>query len=269
MYDIILNNKIRMPVLGWGTYKIENEQAYRCAPLALQAGYRRIDTATLYNNEAGIGRALAKSDIPRENIFITSKLWTDVTSYKQALSGIDKMLNNLKTAYLDLLLIHWPGRDNSEVWRAMEDAVKAGKVRSIGVSNFKEHHLERLLADCSIPPVLNQVELHPLFQQKPLREYCEKHNITVEAWSPLLRGAALRLPKLMEIAQKHGKTASQVILRFLIEQGVTAVPKTVSYERMAENINIFDFQPDKEDMAAIAALDQGQRQYRDPDNHGF
>lgn len=269
MYKIKLNNGNIMPILGYGTFKIDNDAVYDCVINALDVGYRRIDTAQFYANEKGIGRALKASGLAREDCFITSKLWTSANTYTNTLKAVDERLQFLGLDYLDLLLIHWPIPSNLQVWDAMQKGVSDGKLKAIGVSNFAEHHLQELLQNCTIPPVLNQVELHPLFQQNKLREYCKGHNITVEAWSPLLRGDALVMPKLTQIAEKYSKSVSQIILRYLVEEGIAVIPKTVNKERMKENINIFDFTLNNADKIAIAALDINKRQYRDPDNHGF
>ena len=269
MKNFVFNNGIAMPIIGYGTFKIEDKQAYQCVLNALEVGYRRIDTAAFYANEKGIGKALANSGMTRGQIFVTSKLWTDANTAQRVNAAVDKMLDSLKTDYLDLLLIHWPTPANLIVWQAMEKLVKAGKVLSIGVSNFKEHHLAELLLYCNIPPVLNQIELHPLFQQKELRQFCTDHNIIAEAWSPLMRGDALALRELQAIGNKYNKSAAQVILRYLIENNIAIIPKTLSKARMQENIDIFDFSLSDKDKLAIAALDSKQRQYRDPDSHGF
>lgn len=270
MRDIVLNNGIDMPVIGYGMYKITNEfDPKRCALDAIESGYRRIDTATLYKNESYIGEAISYCGIAREELFITSKFWTDVRNLSDAERSIKTMLYNLKTSYIDMLLIHWPTVNNVEVWKAMEKFNREGIVRAIGVSNFKEHHIEEILCSCEISPAIDQVELHPIFQQKDLRNYCDKHNITVEAWSPLLRGKALEIPKLVDIAIKYGKSVSQIILRYDIQNGISVIPKSIRKERMLENLQVFDFELEEQDMKIIESLDRNARQFRDPDNHGF
>lgn len=259
-----------MPVIGYGTYKITEEfHPKECVLQALEAGYRRIDTATLYRNEKQIGEALSECGIPREKLFITTKLWTNVRKEEDVAPAFDGMCSNLRTDYIDMLLIHWPVQDNPSVWRGMEKLYKQHCVRAIGVSNFKEHHIEEILSEGSITPALNQVELHPHFQQKDLRNYCAHHNITVEAWSPLMRGKALDLAELQELAARYKKSVSQIILRFDIQSGLTVIPKTIHSARMRENLDIFDFKISDEDMKKIEALDKNERAYRDPDNHGF
>ncbi len=269
MNNLILNNGMVMPIIGYGTFKIDSVQVYQCVLDALEVGYRRIDTADFYANDKGIGQALAKAALPRKEVFITSKLWTTANTTVLVQQSVEKMLNNLQTDYLDLLLIHWPTPDNLTVWQAMEELVKTSKVVSIGVSNFKEHHIEQLLPYCTIPPALNQVELHPLFLQEELRAYCQDKKIVVEAWSPLMRGDALSLPQLQAIGKKYNKSTAQVILRYFVENNIAIIPKTVSKSRMQENFNIFDFSLSNKDKLAIGSLGSAHRQYRDPDNHGF
>ena len=265
-----LNDGKTMPLLGYGTYKVEGEvDAEKCVSEALEVGYRLIDTATLYRNEGDIGRALAKCGIAREELFVSTKLWTDVTNEKQAFASIEKSLEQLKLDYLDIILIHWPTAHSVEVYEAMLKMREQGLVKSIGVSNFKEHHMEEVISAFGVTPAVNQVELHPIFQQKQLRDYCKSKNIAVQAWSPLMRSAALNLEPLTAIASKYGVTVAQLILRWNVQSGISTLPKTTKKSRMVENFNIFNFEIYPEDMRAIDALDQNVRQYRDPDNHGF
>ena len=265
-----LNDGKTMPLLGYGTYKVEGDaDPERCVTDALEVGYRLIDTATFYRNESEIGRAISKSGIKRNELFITTKLWTDVTNEAQAFSSVERSLKALSVDYLDLLLIHWPTAHSVEVWQAMLKMREQGLVRSVGVSNFKPHHLEQVISASGVIPAVNQVELHPLFQQKELRAYCNEKAIVLQAWSPLMRSVALSLDKLNELAAKYNVTVAQLILRFDVQSGVSAVPKTTNKTRMVENFNIFNFEISQEDMLAIEALDQNARQYRDPDNHGF
>jgi|AGTN01.3.fsa_nt_gi Aldo/keto reductases, related to diketogulonate reductase len=269
MLDFILNNGVKMPALGFGTYKIPGPEAERCVLDALSAGYGRIDTATLYDNEEYIGYAVEKSGIPRKNIFLTTKFWTDVRTYDRALKSFSVMLKKLRTDYLDLLLIHWPIDGKEEVWRAMENLNREGSVRAIGVSNFKERHIDEIMKAATIAPAVNQVEFHPLFQQIDLLNYCKKRKIQLEAWSPLLRGKALAEPVLQKIAAKHDKTPAQVILRYDIQIGVAVIPKSTHRERIIENIDVFDFELSDGDTREIASINRNERQFRDPDNHGF
>ena len=257
-------------MLGYGTYKVEGEVApERCVSDALEVGYRLIDTATFYRNEGDIGRALCKCGIARNDLFITTKLWTDVTNEEQAVASVERSLNLLKLDYLDLLLIHWPTVHSVEVWQAMLKMQQQGLVKSVGVSNFKQHHLDQVIAVSGVVPAVNQVELHPIFQQKDLHKYCNGKNIVLQAWSPLMRSAALNLETLSAIAAKYGVTVAQLILRWDVQSGISTIPKTTNKARMVENFSIFDFEISPEDVKVIDSLDQNARQYRDPDCHGF
>ena len=265
-----LNDNNKMPILGYGTYKISDPtEATRCTLDALEVGYRLIDTATFYHNEQAIGQALSSCGLPRKELFLTTKLWTDVDSREKVLQTVDNSLKFLKTDYLDLLLIHWPTAANKVVWETMIDLKQKGVVRSIGVSNFKQHHIEELVKDSGVIPALNQVELHPLFQQPDLQEYCKKFGIQLQAWSPLMRNKALEMDELVKLAAKYGVSAAQLILRWDVQLGISTIPKTTNKGRMAENFDIFNFEISQEDMQTINALNQNARQYRDPDNHGF
>ena len=257
MEYVTLTNGKKLPIVGYGTYKITEDEVCECVLEALGRGYRRIDTATFYANEAGIGEAYENSGLNRSEIYLATKLWTNVTSYAKARESAER------------LLIHWPTAANAEVWRAMEDMYFEGILKGIGVSNFKEHHIDELNAMSRISPMWNQIELHPYFRQQALRDYCKGKGIVVEAWSPLMRGSVLDEPVIKEIAAKYGKSVAAVILRADVEEGIAVIPKTVSPERMRENIDIFDFSLTADELQAIAALDRGARQYRDPDNHGF
>ena len=258
-----------MPLLGYGTYKVEGDaDPERCVNEALEVGYRLIDTATLYRNEGDIGKALCKCKIPRNELFVTTKLWTDVTDEAQAFASVERSLEQLRMDFVDLLLIHWPTPHSVVVYEAMLKMRDKGLVKSVGVSNFKEHHLKQVIA-CGVTPAVNQVELHPIFQQKDLRNYCSDNGIVVQAWSPLMRSGALNMDSLVAIAAKYGVTVAQLILRWNAQSGVSTLPKTTKKARMIENFSIFDFEISDEDMRAIDALDQNARQYRDPDNHGF
>ncbi len=270
MINTKLNDGNSMPMLGYGTYKIDDcAQATRCVADALEAGYRLIDTATLYRNEAGIGQAISSCGIARKDLFVTTKLWTDVNSRDKAFKSVDESLAKLKTDYLDLLLIHWPTQANVTVWQAMLELQQQGVVRSVGVSNFKQHHVDELLTATGVVPVVNQVEFHPLFQQPDLQQYCNGKNIRLQAWSPLMRAKALQIDELSRLAAKYNVTVAQLILRWDIQLGVATIPKTTNKERMAENFDIFRFEISDRDMQAIANLNSNERQYRDPDNHGF
>ena len=265
-----LNDGIKMPMLGYGTYKVEGEvDAERCVAEALEVGYRLIDTATLYRNEGEIGRALSKCGIARDELFVTTKLWTDVTNEAQAFASLERSLKQLRLDFVDLLLIHWHTPHSVEVWKSMLKMREQGLVKSVGVSNFTERHLDEVISAFGVTPAVNQVELHPIFQQKQLRKYCDGKNIVVQAWSPLMRSAALNLEKLNAIAAKYNVMTAQLILRWDVQSGISTLPKTTKKARMVENFSVFDFEISAEDMREIDNLDQNTRQYRDPNNHKF
>lgn len=265
-----LNNGVMMPQLGLGVYKTnEGEEVIQAVSAALEAGYRSIDTAALYENERGVGEAVRNSGIPREELFITTKVWNTDQGYEQTLKAFEESRRKLGLDYVDLYLIHWPGKDKYiETWKALEKLYVEGLTRAIGVSNFKEHHLDRLLAESNIVPAVNQVELHPLLSQKPLRDYCKAKGIWVEAWSPLMRGR-LDLPVIQELAKKYGKTEAQIVLRWDVQSELITIPKSVHKERIVANADIFDFELSAEDMAAIDALNQDHRYGMDPDEFLF
>jgi len=266
---IKLNSGALMPALGYGTFKIAEEDAERCVCDALEAGYRKIDTAIMYGNEAGVGKAISGSGIKRSGLFVTTKIWTDCTTVQKTLDAVFASLDRLKTDYLDLLLIHWPVAANAQMWRAMEKLTREGVLRAIGLSNFKEHHINELMEAAEIAPALNQIELHPWFQQPALRRFCADKGMIVEAWSPLMRGKVVEVDELVALGEKYGKSVAQIVLRYDIQSGMSVVAKTMSKQRMAENLDIFGFSLSAGDMDAIARLDRGARQYRDPDSHGF
>ena len=266
--SIQLLNGDYMPQLGLGVYKVEQDIAVDLVRVALDAGYRRIDTAALYDNEAEIGAGIRKSGYDREEIFVTTKIWNDRQGYDNALEAIDESLSRLNIDYVDMLLIHWPCPAKDlfvETWAAFQDAMADGKIRGIGVSNFKPAHLDKLIAAGGVLPAINQVELHPWLQQAELRAYDEDKGIKTEAWSPLARGR-FESDVLAKIAAKHGKTVTQVVIRWHIELGNLVIPKSSNPDRIAENIDVFDFRLDVDDMAAIATLDGGGRVGPDPDD---
>ncbi len=270
MKKTLLSNGVEYDMLGFGTYKITGEfDAQEAVLKALDVGYRHIDTAVFYNNEQAIGEALRETDIPREEIFITTKLWTNVYNYEYAYDEINRCLYNLNVDYLDSLLIHWPHNNVQSVWTAMEDMYFDGRIRAIGVSNFKEHHIEEMKSYARVMPMINQVELHPEFRQFELCSYCKDNNILVEAWSPLMRGEALEIPLIKEIAKKHNATSAQIILAYDMSEGISVIPKSVSRIRMAENFGALNIKLSEEEIRALRKLNNGVRRYRDPDNHGF
>ncbi|HRY13484.1 MAG TPA: aldo/keto reductase [Syntrophomonadaceae bacterium] len=265
-----LANGVEMPRLGLGVYKVGNEEVAWPVRWALEAGYRSIDTASFYGNEAGVGRALKESGRDRSQVFLTSKVWNSEQGYSETLSAFDRSLDRLGVDYLDLYLIHWPvpGKFH-ETWRALERIYREKRVRAIGVSNFQIHHLEELSREAEVIPMVNQVELHPWMSQAPLRAYCQGRNIAVEAWAPLARGRFLDEPLLKDIGARHGKNAAQVILRWHLQNDVIAIPKSVHRERIIGNADIFDFELSAQEMGAIEGLNEDRRTGPDPDNVNF
>jgi diketogulonate reductase-like aldo/keto reductase len=265
---IILNNGIEMPQLGYGVWQVPDDEAERTVALALEAGYRSIDTAAIYGNEEGTGRAIAASGLPREDIFVTTKLWNSDHGYDATLRAFDASLARLGLDYIDLYLIHWPlpARDAYvDTYKALEKLLSDGRVRAIGVSNFLNEHLERLIAETSVIPAVDQIELHPHLQQHAAREFHAEQGIATEAWSPLGQGKGLlEVPAIVAIAQKHGRTPAQVVLRWHIQLGNIVIPKSVTPSRIKENIEVFDFSLDDEDLAAISALNEDRRLGPDP-----
>lgn len=265
---VTLNNRQQIPQLGLGVYKLETDIAEGLIHQAIEAGYRRIDTASFYGNEAEVGAGVRTSGLAREELFVTTKIWNEDQGYDRTLAAIDESLSRLDIDYIDMLLIHWPKPEQDlylETWLAFEKALAAGKLRGIGVSNFQPHHLERLLAAGGTVPALNQVELHPGLQQVQVRAFNAKHGIATEAWSPLARGRFDENEQVLSIAQKHGKSPAQVIIRWHIELGNLVIPKTATASRLTENISVFDFKLDSEDMDKIASLDSGLRTGPNPD----
>jgi 2,5-diketo-D-gluconate reductase A len=268
---VTLSDGRAIPQLGLGVYKVSDDEATDAVGSALEAGYRHIDTAAFYENEKGVGQAIRQSGLPRHEVFVTSKVWQDDHGYDETRRAFDTSLARLGFDYLDLYLIHWPApRQNRyvETWRALESLKADGLVRSIGVSNFHPHHLDRLAQEGGETPVINQVELHPWLQQAGVREYDDAHGIATEAWSPLARGRILDDPTLATLASKHGRSPAQIVLRWQLDLGNIVIPKSITPARIRENIDVFDFALDDEDRARIAALDSGQRTGKDPDDLG-
>lgn len=262
-----LNNGVEMPWLGLGVFRAEDGKEVENAVLtALQHGYRSIDTAAVYQNERGVGLGLKKSGLPREEVFLTSKVWNSDQGYKTTIEAFEESLERLQTDYLDLYLIHWPkGQRSVESWKAMEELYEKGLVRAIGVSNFLVHHLKEFLPECKMVPAVNQVEFHPELIQPELLEYCKNKGIQPEAWSPIMKGKVLNIPVLRALAAKYGKTPVQIVLRWDIQKGVITIPKSVKPERIISNADIFDFELSDEDMAKIDRLDKNQRIGGHPD----
>ncbi len=257
MEYVTLNNGVKMPKLGYGVYQVSPDECERCVSDALAVGYRSVDTAQAYFNEEGVGRAVKKSGIPRSELFLTTKVWISNAGEKKAAASIDESLKKLDTDYIDLLLIHQPFGDYYGTYRAMEQAVKAGKVRAIGVSNFYPDRLIDLYNFCEIKPAVNQVETHVFFQQKKAHEVMKKLGVQHESWGPFAEGknGLFTNPVLKEIAAQKGKSVAQVALRYLMQSDVVVIPKSVKKERMAENLAVFDFTLSDADMAAVSALD--------------
>lgn len=260
---ITLNNGVEMPQLGFGVWQIPDDEATKAVATALEAGYRSIDTAAIYGNEAGTGKAVTGSGIAREELFVTTKVWNSDQGYDTTLRAFDTSLHKLGLDYVDLYLIHWPmpAKDTYvDTYRALEKILADGRTKAVGVSNFEPEHLKRLIAETSIVPAVNQVELHPQLQQSRLRDFHAEHGIATEAWSPLGQGKdLLQAPTIVAVARKHDRTPAQVVLRWHLQTGNVTIPKSSTPSRIRENIDVFDFELDADDLAAFAALDEGRR----------
>ncbi|MCD7971980.1 MAG: aldo/keto reductase [Candidatus Azobacteroides sp.] len=269
--QVILHNGVKMPYFGLGVFKMqEGTEVEDAVKAALESGYRSIDTAAVYRNEAGVGKAIRESNIPREEIFVTTKLWNSDQGYESAFTAFEKSLQALGTEYIDLYLIHWPVKGKYlDSWRALEEIYKSGKVKAIGVSNFLQHHLEDLLGHCTVKPMVNQIEYHPYLTQPKLIEFCMKNDIHPEAWSPLMQGHIMEVKILNDIGARYGKSAVQVVLRWDLQNNVITLPKSSNPERIKSNTEIFDFELSAEDMQIINKLNQGFRFGADPDNFSF
>ena len=268
---LTLNNGNTMEQLGLGVYKVAQSEAVNLMREAVEVGYRRIDTAALYGNEAEVGQGIRESGIDREEIFVTTKIWNDRQGYNESLKAIDESLKRLDLGYLDMLLIHWPSPAQDlyvETWKAFEKVLADGLVRNIGVSNFQPAHLERLIANSQVSPTINQVELHPFFQQPEVRRANAKHQVLTEAWSPLARAGKNDNPVITGIAEATGKTPTQVIIRWHLQLGNLVIPKTTHRSRLEENFNVFDFDLTEAQMTQLATLDEGLRLGPNPDEFG-
>lgn len=255
-----LSNGVRMPYLGLGVYSMNNEEVTGAIHHALETGYRLIDTASVYGNEAGVGKAVRKSDLPREEIFVTSKVWNTDQGYERTLKAFDESMNRLGLDYLDLYLIHWPVSNlYKDTWKALEKLYNEGRIRAIGVSNFLIHHLKDLMEDAEITPMVNQVEFHPHLVQKELHDFCHKNQIQSEAWAPLMRGKVYEIPLLKGLAEKYDKTPAQIVLRWNLQKGVVTIPKSSNPEHIRSNADIFDFELAEGDIHRIDDLEQGER----------
>ena len=266
--SLVMNNGLQIPQLGFGVFLVPPEETKQAVTEALEAGYRLIDTAQGYRNEEGVGAAIAESDVPRDELFITTKLTNSEQGYDTTLAAFDGSMDKLGIDVLDLFLIHWPQPmfdQYVETWRAFEKLLADGRVRSIGVSNFEIPHLQRLLAETDVTPAVNQIELHPEFPQEDLSEFHQQHGILTESWGPLGQGKGLlENPQIVEVAQRKDRTPAQVVLRWHVQLGCVVIPKSVNPDRIRENINIFDFELDDADMAEISKVRTGERLGGDP-----
>lgn len=266
----VLNNGYPMPSIGLGVYKITDEEMDNVVKTALDAGYRAFDTAYFYGNEVALGKALNNSEMNRDELFITSKLWNDYQGYDSTIEYFNRSLENLGLDYIDLFLIHWPCEKDGlfiESYKALEKLYEEGKVKAIGVCNFKEHHLKKLMDATDVVPQVNQIELHPYSNQKEVQEFCDEHDIKVTAWMPLMRNRGLLdHPTIVDIAQRHGKTPAQVVLRWHLAHDRIIIPKSKTPERIRENFDILDFNLELTEVAEIDSLNKNARQGKDPDD---
>lgn len=266
-----LSNGVEMPWLGLGVFQskegLEVENAVKCA---LEAGYRSIDTASVYQNERGVGKAIKESGIPRNEIFLTTKVWNSDQGYRSTMLAFEKSLGKLQIDYLDLYLIHWPkGELSIQTWKALEELYERGLIKAIGVSNFLIHHLKQLLANARIVPMVNQFEFHPELVQPDLLRFCLENEIRPEAWHPIMKGKVNDIPLFQELSVKYQKSPVQIVLRWDIQKGVVTIPKSANPERIKHNADIFDFELSQEDMSKIDRLDKNGRMGADPDNFNF
>jgi 2,5-diketo-D-gluconate reductase A len=269
--NIRLNNGTEIPQFGFGVFQIPPAETAGAVREAFAAGYRHIDTAQMYGNEEGVGEAIKDSDLSRDEVFVTTKLNNDAHGYNSAISALDESLKKLQLDYVDLYLIHWPLPHQDryvETWKGFEKLLADGRARSIGVSNFQPAHLDRLAKETDTVPAVNQIELHPLLTQTELRKYHAEHGIATEAWSPIAQGEVLGEQTITSLADKYGKTAAQIVLRWHLQVGNIVFPKSVNPDRMRENINVFDFELADDDVDAIEAMDAGHRTGPDPDTFG-
>ena len=258
---IQLSNGVKIPIIGFGTYKLQNENDEACNIVkeAINAGYRSIDTASFYNNEEGVGKGIRESGLPREELFVTTKVWVNDEGYENTTKAFNKSLEKLGLDYIDLYLVHWPTENIKETWRAIENLYREKKVRAIGVCNSTVKQLEEIIGFSEINPMVNQVEIHPNRSEKELLKVCKRHNIVVQAWSPIMRGQLSSNSIIKNLAQKYDKSEAQIILRWHLQNNVIAIPKTSHPKRIKENIDIFDFEIEKEDMENIDSINKDER----------
>lgn len=266
----ILNNGYPMPSVGLGVYKISDEDMTTVINAAIEAGYRAFDTAYFYGNESSLGSALKNSGVPREDLFLTTKLWNDYQGYDKTFEFFNKSIENLQTDYLDLFLIHWPCEEDGlfvETYKAMEELYEQGKIKAIGVCNFKQHHLEKLMSETHVVPMVNQIEVHPYFNQQDVQDFCDHYDIKVTAWMPLMRNRGLLDdPVIIKLAEKYEKTPAQIVLRWHLAHNRIIIPKSQTPKRIRENIDLFDFNLELTEVAEIDALNKNARQGKDPDD---
>ena len=268
---VTLNNNTKMPYFGLGVFQVnEGNEVFDAVTFAVENGYRHIDTASLYGNEIGVGKAVNNSKISREKIFVTSKVWNSDQGYDKTLKAFNESLNKLGFEYLDLYLVHWPVKGKfKETWKALETIYNEGRVKAIGISNFLKHQIDDLLQSASVVPAVNQVEFHPYLVQQELIDYCYSVKIQYQSWSPLMQGRIINDPVLKNLADKYNKDVAQVVLRWNLQKGIVTIPKSVKPSRIISNSQIFDFELSPEDMKIIDSLDRNERIGADPDNFNF
>jgi diketogulonate reductase-like aldo/keto reductase len=268
---VTLHGSAPIPLLGFGVFLSEpGAETEQAVATALEVGYRHLDTATIYRNERDVGKAIASSGVDRSELFVTTKVWNTDQGYESTLAALDASLDRLGLDHIDLYLVHWPKPEHTRAtWQAMEELQQAGKARAIGVSNFLPHHLDQLLEHATVTPSINQIEFHPHLQSPEVVDYCGRHGIVVEAWSPLKRGRLVDDPELGQIAEAHGVTIAQVVLRWMLQRGIVTIPKSVTPSRIAENFDLYGFELGEAEMAAIDAMDRSERIGPHPDEIDF
>jgi len=266
----ILSNGVNIPIIGFGTYRLENTiETTNIVKTALDIGYRHIDTASFYENEEAIGKAINSSSIKREDIFLVTKVWNSDQGYDKTIKAFDSSLKKLSTEYIDLYLIHWPKDLSLDTWKAFESLYQSKKIRAIGVSNFMINQLDNIIENSEIVPMVNQIELHPMLIQNDLLDYCKNRNIQVEAWSPLMQGHINEIEEIKTLAYKYNKTPAQIVLRWNVQLGIVTIPKSSNIDRIKSNFQIFDFKLSDNDMDIINSLNNGSRIGPDPNNFDF